>query len=198
MNMDLLVPQEKYLGAGVHIGTRNKSGGMREYIYKVREDGLHVLDLKKMDGRIRAAAKLLVKYPEEKVFLVSNKENAKMPLAKMAELTGFTPLIGRFTPGRFTNPRRADFTEPAIIFVVDPNADKQAVKEVQDINVPVIAMCDTNNMTKYVDLVVPTNNKGRKAITLIVWLLTREVMKLKGRITGDSDFQFQPEDFEAQ
>ncbi|MEK6953905.1 MAG: 30S ribosomal protein S2 [Candidatus Micrarchaeota archaeon] len=196
--MDLLVPQEKYLGAGVHIGTRNKSGGMREYIYKVREDGLHVLDLKKMDGRIRAAAKLLAKYPDTKIFLVSNKENAKMPLAKMAELTGFQPLIGRFTPGRFTNPRRTDFVEPSIILTIDPNADKQAVKEAQDINIPVISLCDTNNMTKFVDLVVPTNNKGRKAITLIIWLITREVLKLTGKIGSDADFQVQPEDFEAQ
>ncbi|MFH1751228.1 MAG: 30S ribosomal protein S2 [Candidatus Micrarchaeota archaeon] len=196
--MELLVPQEKYLGAGVHIGTRNKSGGMREYIYKVREDGLHVLDLKKMDGRIRAAAKLLAKYPEEKVFLASNKDNAKMPLAKMAELTGFTPLIGRFTPGRFTNPRRTDFVEPSLLLVIDPNADKQAVREAQDINVPVISLCDTNNMTKYVDLVVPTNNKGRKAIMLIIWLLTREVLKLKGKFSSDEEFGVNPEDFEAQ
>ncbi len=195
--MNLLVPQEKYLGAGVHIGTRNKAGGMRGYIYKAREDGLHVLDLKKMDLRIRAASRLLAKYPEDKVFLVSNKENAKGPLAKMAELTGFVPLIGRFTPGRFTNPRRNDFVEPSLIIVIDPNADRQAVKEAFDINVPVVALCDTNNHTKYVDLVVPTNNKGRKAITLIVWLLTREVMKLKGKIASDEEFTQQPEDFEG-
>lgn len=195
--MDLLVPQEKYLGAGVHIGTRNKSGGMREYIYKVREDGLHVLDLKKMDGRIRAAAKLLTKYPEEKVFLISNKENAKMPLAKMAELTGFRALIGRFTPGRFTNPRRADFVEPSIALVIDPNADKQSVKEAHDINIPVIALCDTNNATKYVDLVVPTNNKGRKAIVMIIWLITREVLLLKGKISSYDEFGSKPEDFEG-
>ena len=195
--MNLLVPQEKYLGAGVHIGTRNKSGGMKEYIYKVREDGLHVLDLKKMDGRIRAAAKLLAKYPEDKVFLISNKENAKIPLARMAEITGFQSLIGRFTPGRFTNPRRADFVEPQLVFVIDPGADKQSVKEAYDINVPVIALCDTNNQTKFVDLVVPTNNKGRKAIVLIVWLLCREVQKLKGKISSDEEFTFKPEDFEG-
>ncbi|MBI5224238.1 30S ribosomal protein S2 [Candidatus Micrarchaeota archaeon] len=195
--MDLLIPQEKYLGAGVHIGTRNKSGGMREYIYKVREDGLHVLDLKKMDGRIRAAAKLLAKFPDEKVYLVSNKENAKSPLAKMGELTGFNALIGRFTPGRFTNPRRADFIEPGIIIVVDPNADRQAVKEAYDINVPVIALCDTNNQTKFVDVVIPTNNKGRKAITMVIWLLSREVMKLKGKISSYEEFTFTPEEFEA-
>ncbi|MFH0971311.1 MAG: 30S ribosomal protein S2 [Candidatus Micrarchaeota archaeon] len=195
-DMDLLVPQEKYLGAGVHIGTRNKSGGMKGYIYKVREDGLHVLDLKKMDGRIRAAAKLLGKYPEDKIYIISNKENAKAPLAKMAELTNFQALIGRFTPGRFTNPRRADFVEPQIIFVIDPNADRQAVKEAYDINIPVVALCDTNNSTKYVDLVVPTNNKGRKAIVLMAWLIAREVLRLKGKYTNDEEYP-KPEDFEG-
>ena len=196
--MDLLVPQETYLGAGVHIGTRNKSGGMKAFIYKAREDGLHVLDLRKMDGRLRAAARLLSRYPEGKVYLVSNKENAKAPIRKMAQTLGFVPLVGRFTPGRFTNPARENFVEPGIVLVVDPNADKQSIKEAHVINVPVIALCDTNNITKYVDIIIPTNNKGRKAVALVFWLLTREVLKLKGRISSDAEYALKQEDFEAQ
>ncbi|MFH1107203.1 MAG: 30S ribosomal protein S2 [Candidatus Micrarchaeota archaeon] len=193
--MDLLVPQEKYLGAGVHIGTRNKSGDMQQYIYKVREDGLHVLDLKKMDGKIRAAVNLLASYPEKDVFVISNKDNARKPILQMCQHTGFTPLVGRFTPGRFTNAARADFVEPKIIFVVDPAADKQAVKEASEINIPVVALCDTNNQGKYLDVVVPTNNKGRKAIALMLWLFTRETLKLKGKT--EAEFSAQPEDYEA-
>lgn len=197
MVVEMLVPQEKYLGAGVHIGTRNKSGSMRQYIYKAREDGLHVLDLKKMDQRVRAAAVLLSKYPDEGVFVVSNKENARTPILRMCAQLGFTPLVGRFTPGRFTNPAREDFCEPQVVFVVDPASDRQAVKEAYEINVPVIALCDTNNLTKYIDLVVPTNNKGRKAIALMLWLLTRELLKSKGKIASDEAFTVQPEEFEA-
>jgi len=193
--MDLLVPQEKYLGAGVHIGTRNKSGDMLQYIYKVREDGLHVLDLKKMDGKIRAAVALLSNFPEKDVFVISNKDNARKPILELCKATGFTPLVGRFTPGRFTNPAREDFIEPKVVFVVDPAADRQSVKEAFEINVPVVALCDTNNQGRYIDVIVPTNNKGRKAIALMLWLFAREVLKLRG--SPEAAFKASPEEFEA-
>lgn len=196
-NAELLVPQEKYLSAGAHIGTRTKNGTMREFIYKTREDGLHVLDLKKLDDHLRTAAVLLAKYEPEKVFVVGSKENAKQALKKMSEFAGFHALAGRFTPGRFTNPSREDFVEPGIILVIDPGVDKQSVKEAFYINVPVIALCDTNNNTKYVDVVIPTNNKGRKAIALIIWLLTREILKERGALQNNEDFAAAPEDFEA-
>ncbi|MBU1198172.1 30S ribosomal protein S2 [Candidatus Micrarchaeota archaeon] len=197
MVFEMLVPQEKYLGAGVHIGTRNKSGSMRQFIYKAREDGLHVLDLKKMDARLRHAVNLLMKYPEDKVYVISNKDNARKPITKMCEQVGFQPLIGRFTPGRFTNPAREDFVEPSIVLVVDPASDRQSVKEAYEINVPAIALCDTNNLTKYLDLIIPTNNKGRKAIALLLWLFTRELLKAKGKIASDEEFTLTPEEFEA-
>ncbi|MFH1056513.1 MAG: 30S ribosomal protein S2 [Candidatus Micrarchaeota archaeon] len=195
--VDFLVPQEKYLEAGAHIGTRNKNGGMKEFIYKVREDGLHVLDLKKLDERLKAASRLLASSDKEGVFVVSNKDNARQPVEKFCELTGFKPLLGRFTPGRFTNPSRTDFVEPKLVVVVDPGADKQAVKEAYSVNVPVIALCDTNNNPSMIDLVLPTNNKGRKAIALIFWVLSREVLKGRGEIASSEDFAAKPEDFEA-
>lgn len=194
---DFLMPQEKYLEAGVHIGTRTKNGSMREFIYKARDDGLHVLDLKKLDERLRAAANMISRYPEEKVFLVGSKDNARGPIQKFCELTGTKPLDGRFTPGRFTNPRRNDFCEPDLVLVTDPAVDKQAVREAFEVNVPIIALCDTNNNTHFIDLVVPTNNKGRKALALIFWLLAREVLKLKGKIASDDEFTLLPADFEA-
>lgn len=195
--MDFLVPQEKYLSAGTHIGTRTKNGCMKEFVYKVREDGLHVLNLKKLDERLLVAAGLLAKYPAEKVFVVGNKENARKAVQKMCELTGFQAVVGRFAPGRFTNPSRPDFCEPELVLVVDPGVDKQAVKEAFYLNAPVIALCDTNNSTKYVDLVIPTNNKGRKAIALVFWILAREVLKARGAIAGDEEFAATPEEFEA-
>jgi len=196
--MDFLVPQERYLEAGVHIGTKTKVGSMRQFIYKAREDGLHVLDLKKMDERLRYAAKLLSKYPVEKVFAVGNKDNAIQPVKKFCELTGFTSLTGRFTPGRFTNPARADFCEPRIIMAVDPAVDRQAVREAFEVNIPVIALCDTNNSLRFVDLAIPTNNKGRKAIALIFWILAREVMKIQGKIASNEEYTAAQQDFEGE
>lgn len=195
--MDFLVPQEKYLESGIHIGTKTKNGSMRQFIYKAREDGLHVLDLKKTDMRLRYAAQFISKYSAEKVFVVGAKDNAQKPIEKFCELTSCQPLNGRFTPGRFTNPARPDFVEPEIVIVVDPAVDKQAVKEAFEINVPVIAFCDTNNNLRGVDLCIPTNNKGRKALALLFWILSREVLKSRGTIVADEEFPAQQSDFEA-
>lgn len=195
--VEFLVPQEKFLEAGTHIGTRNKNGAMKEFIYKVRDDGLHVLDLKKLNERLSAAALLLSSFDKESVFIVSNRDNAIQPIEKFCSFTGFKPLVGRFTPGRFTNPSREDFVEPKLVLVVDPSADKQAVKEAFSVSVPVIGLCDTNNNPSMIDLVVPTNNKGRKAIALIFWILAREVLKIREDIKENDEFTAKQEEFEA-
>ncbi|NUN11176.1 30S ribosomal protein S2 [Candidatus Micrarchaeota archaeon] len=192
-----LLPQEKYLEAGAHIGTRNKHGGMKEYIYKARNDGLHVIDLKKLDERLLETAQLLAKQDAGKTFIISSKDNAKKPIQKFCEMTGFQSITGRFTPGRFTNPARNDFVEPEMIMVCDPSVDKQAIKEASTFGVPVIGLCDTNNNPAGLSLVIPTNNKGRKALGLVFWVLTREVLKAQGKITSDEEYSLKQEDFEA-
>lgn len=186
--VEFLVPQEKYLESGAHIGTRQKHGSMKPFIYKAREDGLHVLDLKKLDERLRVSAQLIARYPLPDVYIVGNKDNARKPIEALCELLGCTPLTGRFTPGRFTNPAREDFCEPKLVVVTDPSVDRQAVKEAFAINVPIIAFCDTNNSTNFLDVIVPTNNKGRKSVALMYALLTREVMKATGAIPSDDAF----------
>ncbi len=192
-----LLEQDVYLGAGVHIGTRVKSGGMREYIYRTREDGLHVIDLKRLDERVGEVAKLLSGYEASKVFVVGGKANAQRPVEKFCEATGFQALTGRFTPGRFTNPQRDDFVEPDLVIVTDPGVDRQAVQEAFQLNIPVIALCDTNNSVRNVDVVIPTNNKGRKALALVYWLLAREYLKASNRISGNDEFTALPEEYEA-
>ena len=192
-----LVAQEKYLEAGIHIGTKTKNGSMRQFIFKAREDGLHVLDLKKTDERVRAAANLMNSIAPEFVYVVGAKENARKAVQKFCELTGCAPLIGRFTPGRFTNPAREDFVEPKMVFVIDPAVDKQAVNEAFEINVPVLAFCDTNNNLRRVDLCVPTNNKGRKAIALLLWIIARELLKKQGKLVADEEYVVTREEFEA-
>lgn len=181
----------------MHIGTRTKNGSMRQFIYKVREDGLHVLDLKKTNERILFAAQLISKYPTESFYVVGNKENARRAIAKFCELIGAKPLAARFTPGRFTNPAREDFVEPKLVLVVDPAVDKQAVKEAFEINTPLIAFCDTNNSLKYIDVAIPANNKGRKSLALLFWILAREVLKLQGKIASNEEFVAEIEEFEA-
>jgi small subunit ribosomal protein S2 len=82
--------------------------------------------------------------------------------------------------------------------VTDPLADAQALHEAENIGIPVIGLCDTNNETKYLDLVIPTNNKGRRALALVYWLLTRAILKEQGKIKTYNDFKPTVEDFEAE
>jgi small subunit ribosomal protein S2 len=106
-------------------------------------------------------------------------------------------LDGRFRPGTLTNPNAKEFLEPDIILLTDPLADAQALHEAKNIGIPVIGLCDTNNETKYLDLAIPTNNKGRRALALVYWLLTQAVLKEKGKIKSYDEFSSQVEDFEA-
>ena len=114
------------------------------------------------------------------------------------ESTGVQVLDGRFRPGTLTNPNSKGFLEPELLIVTDPLADQQALHEAENVGIPVIGLCDTNNETKHLDLIIPTNNKGRRALALVYWLLTREVMKEKGKIKSYSDFKPTVEDFEAE
>jgi small subunit ribosomal protein S2 len=116
----------------------------------------------------------------------------------MAELTGMVVLDGRFRPGTLTNPNAQGFFEPDLIVLTDPLVDAQALHEAKNISIPVIGLCDTNNETKYIDLVIPTNNKGRRALALIYWLLTRAMLKAQGKIKSYDEFKSTVEDFEAE
>ncbi len=194
--VEMLVGQDVFLSAGAHIGTKTKVGSMRRYIYKARDDGLNVLDLKKMNEKIATAVSFLSSFDPQGVYVIGSKDNATNPIKKFCDVTGFQPLYGRFTPGRFTNPSRSDFVEPKLILVVDPAVDKQAVKEAFEINVPCIALCDTNNNTKNIELVVPINNKGRKSIAFVFWLIARELLKKGGKVSSNDDFKPTPADFE--
>jgi len=194
----MMVTEEIYMTSGVHIGTRQKTADIKEFIYKVRNDGLYIIDVKKTDERIKATAKFLAKYDPAKILVVSVRQYGQKPVRKLGEITGIQVLDGRFQPGTLTNPNAKTFLEPDIILLTDPLADIQALHEAKNIGIPVIALCDTNNETKYIDYVIPTNNKGRRALALIYWLLARAILQEQGKIQSDGEFSAKVEDFEAE
>jgi small subunit ribosomal protein S2 len=194
----MMVSEETYMTSGVHIGTRQKTADIKEFIYKVRNDGLYIIDVKKTNERIKAAAKFLAKYDPSKILAVSVRQYGQKPVRKLGEATGVQVLDGRFQPGTLTNPNAKTFLEPEIILLTDPLADIQALHEAKNIGIPVIALCDTNNETKYIDYVIPTNNKGRRALALIYWLLARAILLEQGKIKSDEEFTATVEDFEAE
>ncbi len=194
---DLLLPQEVLLSAGVHIGTRVKTKDMLPFIYKVRPDGLFVLDMEKMNERIMVAAKFLARMDLSRLVVASSKRYGRTPVLKFCEVTGAKPLIGRFTSGTFTNPNYADFFEPVAVVVTDALADDQIVDEASAMGVPVVAFCSTDNSLSDVDLVIPMNNKGRRSLAIAYWLLSRQVKRELNEIAPDGDFPVSIDDFEA-
>jgi small subunit ribosomal protein S2 len=195
---DMVASEETYMTSGVHIGTRQKTADVKDFIYKVRNDGLYIIDVKKTDERIKTAAKFISKYDPNNVLVVSIRQYGQKPISKLAESTGIQVLPGRFRPGTLTNPNSKGFLEPELLIVTDPLADAQALHEAENIGIPVIGLCDTNNDTKFLDIVIPTNNKGRRALALVYWLLAREILKHKGKIKSYDDFKPTIEDFEAE
>ena len=196
-NENMMTSEETYMTSGVHIGTRQKTADIKNFVYKVRNDGLYIINVKKTDERIKTAAKFLNKYDPSKILVVSVRQYGQKPIRKLSEHTGMHILDGRFRPGTLTNPNAKEYLEPEIILLTDPLADAQALHEAKNIGIPVIGLCDTNNETKYLDLAIPTNNKGRRALALVYWLLTQAILKEKGKIKSYDDFTSQVEDFEA-
>ncbi|MEA2055455.1 MAG: 30S ribosomal protein S2 [Candidatus Thermoplasmatota archaeon] len=195
---DMMVSEETYMTSGAHIGTRQKTADIKEFIYKIRNDGLYIIDIKKTDERIKTAANLISKYDPKDILAVSVRQYGQRPVKKLSEYTGIQILDGRFRPGTLTNPSSKGFLEPELIIVTDPLADQQALHEAKNMGAPVIGLCDTNNETKYLDLAIPTNNKGRRALALVYWLLTRAVLKQQGKIKSYDEFKPTVEDFEAE
>ena len=193
----LLIDEDTFLNCGVHIGTKQKSKDMQPYIHRVRDDGLRILDVSCTSRQIRVAAEFLNGFEPAEILVVSARQYGWKPARQFAEATGVTCIPGRFTPGRLTNPEMQNFIEPRAILLTDPAADAQPFREALNIAIPVVAMCDANNLTTGVDLVIPGNNKGRRALALIYWLLAREMLRLRGDLAADEDLEATVDDFEA-
>lgn len=188
-----LAERNEYLSTGVHIGMRMKTKAMAPFIFKTRADGLSVLDIEKTDERIKIAASFLSGY--KGIMVVCRKANGIKSANKFAEMTDSKVVAGRFLPGTLSNPNLKDYMEPEILLVTDPIADKQAIKEATDKRIPIVAICDTYNDLEFVDLIIPANNKGKKSLGIIYYLLAREVLKARKEITKDDDFKATLDEF---
>ncbi|HEC72456.1 MAG TPA: 30S ribosomal protein S2, partial [Thermoplasmatales archaeon] len=148
--------------------------------------------------RLKVAAKFLARFDSSKIIVVSVRQYGHKPITEFAKHIGAVALPGRFVPGTLTNPKLNNYIEPDVILITDPMVDAQALSEASSIGIPIVALCDTNNETKFVDLLIPTNNKGRRALAIIYWLLTREILLEKGKIKSREEFKLAVEDFEAE
>ncbi|MBI4153892.1 30S ribosomal protein S2 [Candidatus Woesearchaeota archaeon] len=192
---ELLVNLDHYLKVGFHIGTKVRTKYMEQFIYKIRNDGLSVLNVKKIDERITVATKLVSQYEPQDILIVCRRENGWKAAQLFSKLTGIRVFAGRYRPGLLTNSALDNFTEAKILVVVDPWPDKNAILDAVKIGIPVIALCDTNNESNFIDLVVPCNNKGKKSLGLFFWVLAREYLKNRGLIKGEEEMKATLDDF---
>ncbi len=195
---ELLVPSDTYLKSGIHIGTKFKTKHMAKFIYKTRPDGLSVLNIQQIDQRLRIFAKLLSRYDPEDILVVSRRETGWRPVKMLSKHTNIRVIAGRYTPGLLTNSSLEVYTEAKILVVTDSKPDKNAIKDAMKIGIPVVALCDTNNQSNNIDFVVPCNNKGKKSLALVFWILANEYLCIRGQLNKGQSVTESFEDFSEE
>jgi small subunit ribosomal protein S2 len=197
----MVVPQlseKALLATGIRIGTQVRTKSMEQFTTKPRPDGLHLLDYSKTLHRIDVAGKFIAFVGPQNVVVYTSRDYGKVPVEKFCEVTKAIPVTGRFMPGTLTNPLFPGHLDVELIVVADPASDTQAIVEGGKMGTPVIAVCDTDNITDDVDLVIPGNNRGRRSLATIFYLLARSVLTHSSLLTGDQQLKYTIDDFETK
>ena len=184
--------KKKILTTGIRVGTAVKTKFMQPFITQASPEGLYLLDIDIILSRIQTAGRFIKKFDLDNVIVHSGRLYATTPIEKFCELTGAKKMLGRFMPGTLTNPSLPYFLEPQLVIVSDPQVDAQAVTEATNAGIPVIGIANTDNVTSKLDLVIPANNRGRKALATVYWLLAREILQ------DSKTMKYEIEDFETK
>ena len=190
--------KKKILSTGIRVGTQVKTKFMKPFITKASPEGLYMLDLDITLERIKIAAKFINRSDIDKVIICSGREYSNTPIEKFCEVTGATKMLGRFMPGTLTNPSLPYYIEPKLLLISDPQVDSQAITEATNAGIPVIGISNTDNITSKVDLIIPANNRGRKSLATVYWLLAHEILVERGELKEDQPLKYEIDDFETK
>ena len=170
--------------AGCHLGGKKITKQMRKYVYTVRKDGIAIFDVKKKKKKIQVAARIIASVDPDSVISVSSREAGQRAVYKFGHFTKTQAVTGRWSPGMLTNKTTKKYVEPRLLIVSDPRTDYNAILESSYVNLPVIAICNSDNMLKYVDCAIPCNNRNNYSIAMIWYLLTKAVLEIKKEEEG--------------
>ena len=190
--------KKKILTTGIRVGTQVKTKFMRPFITKASPEGLYMLDLDITLEKIQTAAKFINRLGAENIIVCSGRQYAETPVEKFCEILGSKKLLGRFMPGTLTNPTLPYYIEPKLVLVSDPQVDEQAITEATNAGIPVIGVANTDNITSKLDIIIPANNRGRKALATVYWLLVRQVLIERGELNESDQMKYEIDDFETK
>jgi small subunit ribosomal protein S2 len=190
-----LVSLEEYIKAGVHIGTRIKNKQTKKFIARVRSDGLAIIDVMKLDERLRLSTKLLSKYEPYQILAVGRRETARKPLQMLNKYTGINVYPKRYPPGLLTNPALDIFKDVDVVIITDPILDRNALLDAYRTGKITIAFVDTNNSLSYIDIAIPANNRGAKSLALLYYIIAREYLRNRGLLSKREELPVSYEEF---
>ena len=190
--------KKKILATGIRVGTQVKTKFMKPFITKASPEGLYMLDLDITLKKIKAAAKFINRLGTDKLIVCSGRQYAETPIEKFCEMLDSKKLIGRFMPGTLTNPSLPYYIEPKLVLISDPQVDEQAITEATNAGIPVIGIANTDNITSKLDVIIPANNRGRKALATVYWLLVRQILIERGELKEDEPMKYEIDDFETK
>ena len=190
--------KKKVLATGIRVGTQVKTKFMKSFITTASPEGLYMLDLDITLEKIKTAAKFINRVGTDNLIVCTGRRYAETPIEKFCEMLGSKKLLGRFMPGTLTNPSLPYYIEPKLVLISDPQVDEQAITEATNAGIPVIGIANTDNITSKLDVIIPANNRGRKALATVYWLLVRQILIERGELKEDESMKYEIDDFETK
>lgn len=180
----------KLLASQAHLGTLNLNHDMKRYVDHKNNEGVHIINIEQTWQKIKLAARVIVSVEKpEDVIVVCARPYGQRAVIKFAKYTDATATSSsRWTPGTLTNQNTKQFKEPKLLIVADPRSDRQAIVEASYVNIPTIALCDTDSPLEFVDVAIPCNNRNSEAISMVFWMLAREVQILRGKLAKNQEW----------